>query len=59
MGAVGEEDTLVLNERVIRAAHISEAELAESVHRARAQPVHRLRAATHRARHASGYTAKG
>ncbi len=35
MGAVGEENTLVLNERLVRAAHISGAELAESVRRAR------------------------
>ncbi len=35
MGAVGEDDTLVFNERLIQATHVSEAELAESVRRAR------------------------
>jgi putative phosphoribosyl transferase len=37
MGAVGEGDALVLNERVVQAGHVSEAGLAESVRCARAE----------------------
>ncbi len=37
MGAVGEDGALVLNRRVLRSAHVSDAEVAESVDRARAE----------------------
>jgi putative phosphoribosyl transferase len=43
MGAVGEGDTLVVNERVVRGAHVSEAELTETARRARAEVEQRAR----------------
>ena len=43
MGAVGEGDVLVLNEDVVRRAHVSEAELAEIERRERREVVRRAR----------------
>jgi putative phosphoribosyl transferase len=43
MGAVGEGDVLVVNERVVLGAHISEAELTETARRARAEVAQQAR----------------
>ncbi|MGD9529981.1 phosphoribosyltransferase family protein [Pseudonocardia sp.] len=43
MGAVGEGDVLVLNEQILRQAHLSEAELAEIERQARAEVDRRAR----------------
>jgi putative phosphoribosyl transferase len=43
MGAMGEGDVLVVNERVVRGAHVSEAELTETARRARAEVEQRAR----------------
>jgi putative phosphoribosyl transferase len=43
MGAVGEDDVLVMNERVTRAVHLSEAEIAEVERRARVEVERRAR----------------